>query len=134
MNLYISIIFQANHNYYSLHYFQVRISLLGGRVSLQVDAAMSSKTSNVSSTVSHSSASKTPNRVIAKDVASCTYFCCDRCATLIVRVGGNALAPKTGSTHYHAQIGQFHTKQSEWAISMAIQFCNTPLIKITSNI
>ena len=36
----------------------------------------------------------TQNRVIAKDVKSCTYCCYVKCATLIVRVGGNALAPK----------------------------------------
>ena len=46
-----------------------------------------------------------PNRVIAKDVKSCTYCCYVRYATLIVRVGGNALAQKTGATHYHAQLG-----------------------------
>ena len=34
-----------------------------------------------------------PNRVIAKDVKSCTYCCYIRCVTLIVCVGGNALAP-----------------------------------------
>ncbi len=34
------------------------------------------------------------NRVIAKDVKSCTYCCYVRYAILIVRVGGNALAPK----------------------------------------
>ncbi len=33
------------------------------------------------------------NRVIAKDVKSCTYYCYVRCATLIVRVEGNAFAP-----------------------------------------
>ncbi len=51
---------------------------------------------------SHSSASMrvlgledlTQNRVIAKDVKSCTHCCYVKCATLIVRVGGNVLAPK----------------------------------------
>ena len=33
-----------------------------------------------------------PNRVRAKDVKSCTYCCYVRCTTLIVWVGGNALA------------------------------------------
>ena len=33
------------------------------------------------------------NRDKAKDVKSCTYFCYVRCATLIVCVGGNTLAP-----------------------------------------
>ena len=36
------------------------------------------------------------NCVIAKDVKSCTYFRSIRCATLLVRVEGNALAPKQG--------------------------------------
>ena len=35
----------------------------------------------------------TQNQVITKDVKSCTYCCYVKCATLIVRVGGNALAP-----------------------------------------
>jgi len=35
-----------------------------------------------------------PNRVIAKDIKSCTYYCYVRYVTLIVRVGGNSLAPK----------------------------------------
>ncbi len=34
-----------------------------------------------------------PNRIIAEDVKSCTCCCYIRCATLIVLVGGNALAP-----------------------------------------
>ena len=33
------------------------------------------------------------NYVMAKDVKSCTYCCYVRCVTLIVWVGGNALAP-----------------------------------------
>ncbi len=32
-----------------------------------------------------------PNRVIAKNVKSCTYCCYGRCATLIVWIGGNIL-------------------------------------------
>ncbi len=43
------------------------------------------------------------NRVIAKEVKSCTNYCYVRCAVLIVRVGGRPL-PKTGTTHYHAQL------------------------------
>ena len=35
-----------------------------------------------------------PNRVIAKDVKSCTYYCYVRCATLIERAWANTLAPK----------------------------------------
>ena len=34
------------------------------------------------------------NNVITKDIKSCTYCCNVRCATLIVRLGGNNLAPK----------------------------------------
>ena len=45
-----------------------------------------------------------PNRVIAKDIKSCTYCCYVRCATLIVRVRGMPW-PRTGPTHYHAQLG-----------------------------
>ena len=36
-----------------------------------------------------------PNRVIAKEVKSCTYCCYIRCATLIVWVGVNAMAPNS---------------------------------------
>ena len=47
-----------------------------------------------------------PNCVIAKDVKSCTYCCYVRCATLIVRVGENALAPdRRKSLPCTAQIG-----------------------------
>ncbi len=45
-----------------------------------------------------------PNRVIAKDVKSCTFYCYVRCATLKVGVGGMPW-PNTGATHYHAQLG-----------------------------
>ncbi len=34
-----------------------------------------------------------PNRIIAKDVKNCTYCYYVRCATLMIRVGGSALAP-----------------------------------------
>ena len=40
-----------------------------------------------------------PNRVIAKDVISCTY-----CATLLVSIGGMPCS-QTGTTQYHAQLG-----------------------------
>ena len=42
-----------------------------------------------------------PNRVIAKDVKSCTYV---RCATLGVGVGEMPWT-KTGATNYHSQLG-----------------------------
>ncbi len=43
-----------------------------------------------------------PNRVIAKDVKSCTYCSYVSCTTLIV--WGMSL-PKTGGIQYHAQLG-----------------------------
>ncbi len=45
-----------------------------------------------------------PNRVIARDVKSCTYYCYVRFATLIVWVRGMPW-PQTGETLFHAQIG-----------------------------
>ncbi len=45
-----------------------------------------------------------PNRVIAKDVKSCTYCCYVRYATLIVWVGGMPW-PQTGAIQYHVQLG-----------------------------
>ncbi len=47
----------------------------------------------------------TGNRVIAKDVKSCTYYCYVICTTLIVRVGMPGL--QTGVTHYHALLGLY---------------------------
>ena len=45
-----------------------------------------------------------PNRVIADGVKSSTLCCYVRYATLIVRPEGMSLL-KTGTTHYHAQLG-----------------------------
>ena len=46
-----------------------------------------------------------PKCVIAKDVNRYTYSCYDSCAALIVWEGGESNGPKTGATHYHAQLG-----------------------------
>ncbi len=43
-----------------------------------------------------------PNRVIAKDVKSCTYCYYVRCTTLLVRVGGMPW-PKIDANQYHIQ-------------------------------
>ena len=43
-----------------------------------------------------------PNRVIAKAVENCTYFCYVRCVTLIVR---EMSWSQTGTTQYVAQLG-----------------------------
>ncbi len=45
-----------------------------------------------------------PNCVLAKDDKSCTYCWYVIYATLIVQIGGNALAPKS-ATYYHVQLG-----------------------------
>ncbi len=45
-----------------------------------------------------------PNRVIAKDVKSCTYCCYVKCTTLIIRVEGMSW-PQTDATHYQAKLG-----------------------------
>ncbi len=45
-----------------------------------------------------------PNRVIAKDVKSCTYCRYVKCTTLIVRVWGMPWT-QTGATNYHEQLG-----------------------------
>ncbi len=44
------------------------------------------------------------NRLIAKDVNSCTYCCYFRCATLIVRLGGIPWS-QSGAPHQHAELG-----------------------------
>ena len=45
------------------------------------------------------------HRVLTKEgVKNGSYLFCDRCATLIVRVGGMPW-PKTGVAHYHAKLG-----------------------------
>ena len=44
------------------------------------------------------------NHVLAKSVKSCNYCCYVRCLTLIVLVGGDALA-QTGTYHYHDKLG-----------------------------
>ncbi len=45
-----------------------------------------------------------PNRIITKEVNSCTYCCYVRCATIIVRVGGVPWS-KIVATHYNKQLG-----------------------------
>ncbi len=65
-----------------------------------------------------------PNRVIAKDVKGCTYRCSVRCATLIVKVGWNALAPK------QAQLITMHSQDLCFPSSMIFIPMRVPFIRI----
>ncbi len=70
------------------------VSMLGrGTLVLVTDARYSALMIKAWPRVASSASMHNPNRVISKDVKICTCYSYDRYATLIVRLGRNALAP-----------------------------------------